>query len=113
MDARITKPEFDSAIPSSVRSMSQAEAVRLEAMRQRDEAIGRWLRKAVTSLYRAVAEYPRRRRVYSELATLSDRELADIGLNRGDISHIFEDEFRAREKLAANAPAKSRPANAA
>ncbi|HWL80642.1 MAG TPA: DUF1127 domain-containing protein [Roseomonas sp.] len=113
MNARITKPEFDSAIPSCANVLSNAEAIRLEATRMRDEAIGRWIRNAARALFRAVAEYPRRRRVYEELATLSDRELADIGLNRGDITHVFEDEFRARERLAANAPAKARPANAA
>ena len=37
-----------------------------------------------------MAEQAQRRAVVNELATLSDRELADIGLNRGDISRVFD-----------------------
>ncbi|WBV44199.1 DUF1127 domain-containing protein [Pseudoroseomonas cervicalis] len=109
MDARITKPEFDSAIPSATGSMSQAHAVALEAMRARDEAIGQWIRKAVTSAFRAIVDYPRRRRVYEELTMLTDRELADIGLSRTDIPRVFEGDFEAKARQAANAPAQGRP----
>ncbi len=40
---------------------------------------GRWLR-----------EVTRRNAVINELDRLSDRELADIGLNRGDIRSVFQ-----------------------
>ncbi|MCQ4162076.1 DUF1127 domain-containing protein [Roseomonas sp. GC11] len=109
MDARITKPEFDSAISSAAQDIDAARTVALEAMRARDEAIGQWIRKAVTTAFRAVIDYPRRRRVYDELAMLSDRELADIGLTRGDIPRVFEGDFEAKAKQAANAPAHARP----
>jgi uncharacterized protein YjiS (DUF1127 family) len=36
-----------------------------------------------------------RRAVISELAMLSDHELADIGLSRGDIPHVFDRPFQA------------------
>ncbi|MDQ1079908.1 DUF1127 domain-containing protein [Pseudoroseomonas cervicalis] len=109
MDARITKPEFDSAIPSAAQTLDAARTVALEAMRARDEAIGQWIRKAVTSAFRAIIDYPRRRRVYDELAMLTDRELADIGLSRTDIPRVFEGDFEQKARQAANAPAQGRP----
>ena len=36
---------------------------------------------------RAVSEWSRRRRTMSELHSLTDRELHDIGLTRGEIGH--------------------------
>ncbi|WP_206667943.1 DUF1127 domain-containing protein [Teichococcus oryzae] len=108
MNARVTKPEFVSAIPSSMMTLAPAQSVQLEAARQRDEAVGQWLRKTLSAMFRAVVEYPRRRRIYDELSMLSDRELTDIGLTRGDIPHVFEAEFKAREQQAANAPAPAR-----
>ena len=36
-----------------------------------------------------VAEYPRRMAVIDELQRLSDRELADIGLNRSEVRRVF------------------------
>jgi len=112
MTPRFTKPEFASAIPSSMSVLSNAQLVQLEAAHRRDEALGQWFRKAVTGAFRALVEYPHRRRVYEELAMLSDRELADIGLSRGNIPRVFEGEFISREKLAANAPPAARAAAA-
>ena len=43
------------------------------------------LRNAV----RYVVEMPRRQAVMTELSRLSDRELADIGLSRSEIGHVF------------------------
>jgi uncharacterized protein YjiS (DUF1127 family) len=76
MDARTTFPTAHSAA---------IEAIRQDAMHERDAKIGRWFR----NLFTAIVEYPSRRRVMDELAMLSDRELADIGLNRADIRHVF------------------------
>jgi len=62
------------------------EAIRHEAIRERDAKISGWFRK----MFRAVAEYPARRRVMDELSMLTDRELADIGLTRGEIGRVFD-----------------------
>ncbi len=39
--------------------------------------------------FRAVSEWSQRRRMAAELNALSDRELADIGLARGDIGNAI------------------------
>jgi uncharacterized protein YjiS (DUF1127 family) len=40
--------------------------------------------------FRAVSEWSRRRRMAAELNSLSDRELADIGLSRGEIGALLQ-----------------------
>lgn len=110
MDARITKPEFHSAAPSAAFAMDEARSVALAAMHARDEAIGRWIRTALTKAYRAVVEYPQRRRVKDQLSLMTDRELSDIGLSRGDIARVFDGDFEAQASRAANAPANNRNA---
>jgi uncharacterized protein YjiS (DUF1127 family) len=47
------------------------------------------LMAALGRAVRALLELPRRRAVIEELSSLSDRELADIGLARADVPHIF------------------------
>ena len=39
--------------------------------------------------FRSVSEWSQRRRVAAELNALTDRELADIGLTRGEIGHVL------------------------
>ena len=54
------------------------------------------LSRLAASLRRAVAaiiEMPRRRAVLDELALLTDRELADIGLNRAELNRVFDPRF--------------------
>ena len=41
----------------------------------------------------ALAELSRRRAVIDELRMLTDRELADIGLNRADVGRVFDPRF--------------------
>ena len=43
--------------------------------------------------FRALSERSRRRRAMEELNALTDRELADIGLTRGEIGHAVRGEF--------------------
>lgn len=57
------------------------------------------LRAAVARLFRAIADMPRRRAVLDELANLSDRELADVGLSRHDLSRVFDPAFAARRAV--------------
>lgn len=40
-----------------------------------------------------LSDMPRRRQVLNELRSLTDHELADIGLSRGDLHRVFEPDF--------------------
>jgi uncharacterized protein YjiS (DUF1127 family) len=44
---------------------------------------------------RWVAEFPKRQAVMDELSMLSDHELADIGLTRGELRRVFDPAFVA------------------
>jgi uncharacterized protein YjiS (DUF1127 family) len=60
---------------------------------------------AFAAIGKAIADYPARRRAYDELRTLSDRELADIGLTRMDIVRVFDPDFPTdRTVLARGTP---------
>ncbi len=49
----------------------------------------------LTGLVSGLLAFSRRRAVLDELASLSDRELADIGLNRAELSRVFDPRFAA------------------
>ena len=57
------------------------------------EAKGLGLFARIGMAVRWVAELPRRRAVLDELGSLSDHELADIGLTRSDLPRVFEPDF--------------------
>ncbi len=48
------------------------------------------------SLYARVVEWFHRQAALNELSQLSDRELADIGLGRSELAHVFDPAFVAR-----------------
>lgn len=100
MDALVTKEELRcTSLLSHNPALSSVEATRFAAAAARDEALAARLRGAMTSVMEAVMAWPRKRRVIAQLAALSDRELADIGLTRGDFTHVFEVEARAANDL--------------
>ena len=55
----------------------------------RDGGLGRWVRE----VGRWIKVQRERRAVMNELAQLSDRDLADIGLGRGQLHRVFDPEF--------------------
>ena len=62
-----------------------------------EHGVGRWLRNAVE----AFAAWRRRQAVLQEMAMMTDRELADIGLSRSDLGRVFDPVFatdRARAR---------------
>jgi uncharacterized protein YjiS (DUF1127 family) len=64
---------------------------------------------ALAAVGTAIATWPERRAAYLALRALSDRELEDIGLTRGDIPRVFDPDFRMPAAPAkANQPARSR-----
>ena len=107
--------------PRFSRDAEEILAIRLAAARERDAAIAAGIRRAFGALWQgvsivalAVVTWPERRRTYENLRALTDRELADIGLNRGDIAHVFDPEFEAPRRPVAgnNGYAAARPAHA-
>ncbi len=49
---------------------------------------------------RWIVEMPQRHAAMAELSALSDHELADIGLNRGDLRFVFDPAFCAERNAA-------------
>ncbi|MCA3358446.1 MAG: DUF1127 domain-containing protein [Roseomonas sp.] len=47
----------------------------------------------ISAVLTAIATWPTRRDTYKALDQLSDKQLADIGLDRGEISRVFEPGF--------------------
>jgi uncharacterized protein YjiS (DUF1127 family) len=110
MDPRRSQDQIGlfSTLPASP-TAEQVEAIRAQAVQARDAALAAGLRRAVLGLGEVLSlvaatllSWPARRATYDKLRRLSDRELADIGLTRGDISRVFEPDFRL----------PARPANA-
>ena len=114
MDPRITKEETALLLNLAPSPRArEVEAIRLAAIRARDEAIGRVIARGVSALWRGIRatfrflrDYPRRRAVFEQLQAMSDRELADIGLERADLARVFDEDFVSRRQvLQASAPA--------
>jgi uncharacterized protein YjiS (DUF1127 family) len=116
MDARITKEETAIMLSLGMRPRTQAvDEIRMAALRARDEAIGNAVKNAFRNVFRGigvalafVASYPERSRTLHQLAGLSDRELADIGLERSDLSRVFDADFAVPGRAAQQQPATAR-----
>ena len=108
MNPRFTQEQIG-LFPETQPTAPPADALRAPA---RDAAILGGLGRGVGAVFQVLAAlgdalltFPRRRGTYEELRQLSDRELADIGLTRGDIPRVFEPDFRMPTTAAnANAP---------
>jgi uncharacterized protein YjiS (DUF1127 family) len=96
MDPRLSKAEGLLLPLLPTPRADAAAAVRQEAARARDAAIGAWLRRVfegVGAVAVAIRTWPERRAAYERLRGYTDRELADIGLTRGDLPRVFEPGF--------------------
>ncbi len=90
MNVRLPKEEMALLMPASLSSASWTDAyapARPEnpTLLQRIGIAAKW-----------IMEMPRRRALLDELNTLSDHELADIGLTRSELNRVFEPAFVAQ-----------------
>ena len=73
---------------------SQMKIMIAETMSYRAPVIDRPARTSLfRTLFSGLTAMMHRRAVTNELAGLTDRELADIGLNRADVGHVFDARF--------------------
>ena len=86
---------------------SMASAPRRDATSQPRPPLASRLLTAVglgfATLARKIAAHAERRAVLEELSRLSDRELADIGLTRGELLLVFDPGFAAQREAARTA----------
>jgi uncharacterized protein YjiS (DUF1127 family) len=85
MTAHFAKDSFELVLPKLSREEKPGFAARLTGAVQ-------WL-----------AEMPRRRALLNELSVLSDHELQDIGLTRGDLPRVFDPGFGRQRSFARTA----------
>lgn len=97
MNPRLSRAE-DTFLPLQPTAQADTVAsVRQEAARARDAAITGWLQRTLAGIGAvlvAVRTWPERRAAYERLRAYTDRELADIGLTRGDLPRVFEPDFQ-------------------
>ncbi|WP_207540059.1 DUF1127 domain-containing protein [Sabulicella rubraurantiaca] len=87
MNSRITPAEAALLMPAIPQSPSarRIEFLLADARRARDEELVRRILGFFRGLGRIIAAVRHRHETVRQLRALSDRELADIGLNRGNI----------------------------
>ncbi len=87
MSARITKAEVAFLFPTPRNDAAdRAEQLRQAGARAHEAA----LLGGLTRLLAQLASWPARARARAELSSMSARELADLGLARGDIQDAVE-----------------------
>jgi uncharacterized protein YjiS (DUF1127 family) len=89
MSAHVMKEEIALRMPGSMAHYFRDEPMEMPA----DESPSLFAR--LGAAIRWVVELPQRRAVINELASLSDHELADIGLNRAELDMVFDRQFAA------------------
>jgi uncharacterized protein YjiS (DUF1127 family) len=91
MTASINKNEFSFKLPDMLSYHSTWDDADYEPTLPTRRAS--WFLRAVAAPMRLVTKLAERHRVMNELARLSDRELADLGMSRYDIPRVFDPSF--------------------
>jgi uncharacterized protein YjiS (DUF1127 family) len=86
MNASTSTTNLDFSEPRSMSRAASGYAAPPAAASESHGGLGRWLADRAAAL----VAWPKEQAVIHELQTMTDRELADIGLARGDILHVFD-----------------------
>ena len=91
MAAPIAKSDLSFQLPnlSYVDARWEEPSLRSIARPQAPQGFGAWLAARFTAL----RAWHQRQDALAELEMMSERELMDIGLNRGDLHRVFQPEF--------------------
>jgi uncharacterized protein YjiS (DUF1127 family) len=107
MHPRITETELALLLPTGASPETErARGLLLAALRLRDAFEATGLPRVLARVGGRLAEWNLRRRTVAELEALTDRDLADIGLTRGDIDRLAE----GADAAEPGAPGRGRPA---
>jgi uncharacterized protein YjiS (DUF1127 family) len=101
MTAQITKDQFNYSLGDTSYVDYSYDEPPARVVVVPSLGIGKWLSRFVA----AIADWRRRQAVMREMETLTDRELADIGLTRADLPRVFDpgfavDHARGRDYIA-------------
>ncbi|RAI57292.1 DUF1127 domain-containing protein [Roseicella frigidaeris] len=106
MDPRLLRAEAAYLLPLPASPAEErARALRLAAAEAYQAGLGRAGQALLARLDNALFGWVRRSRVRAELEALSDRELADIGVSRGEIGRIVVEAEKAATPRPAQRPA--------
>jgi uncharacterized protein YjiS (DUF1127 family) len=96
-------PRLFATDPARPGALPDIAAIRAAAAAARDAEIGRMLRQGASAVLGGLAwladtieAWRDRRAAYERLRLMSDRELADIGLDRSEIARVFEPDVTER-----------------
>jgi len=85
--------------PANLPAISQQEL-----LRQANEARNAVITSALQRMVAGFAAWIQRRRAEAELLSLTDRELADIGINRSEIRYILDGRMQPARETPAPRP---------
>ena len=91
MNMRVAKEEIALMMPVSLSRYA-------DEPRFNDEPASNGIWSRVKKAVRFVADLPLRHATMLELSDMSDRELADIGLQRNELDRVFDEEFVAARR---------------
>jgi uncharacterized protein YjiS (DUF1127 family) len=94
MNARLSKEELALLFPNAMSHYFRDE----DQYRSAPAVEGPSLLERIGTFLQWIVEIPKRRAVMDELSALSDHELADIGLTRGDLPLVFDPAFAAERE---------------
>jgi uncharacterized protein YjiS (DUF1127 family) len=96
MSAPLAKTDFVFKLATSQSYIDDAyDPTPLAAAQAAPRGLLRRIGDGVTFVAQSVKTWAARQATLSEMGMMSDRELADIGLSRGDLCRVFDADFAA------------------